>query len=418
MAVGKSTGSTFAPRVVAAAGPRETERSRAISKLAAFLQETDRPPALQEKLRLAKASFACNSSAESALAEIDGHGRDGLSRDDRASRSLASYISEVATQLKGPVSKSVSARLISIYSRFLEEATGMMSADYADRPYQENLELFGRIEPLLTACCRRCGMPSAEDNVDGVVRAALAAAEREGARNTPARPDGADIIPISGRGAKQLKEEADIKMSMDEAGTAGMFPDLRKEPGFDSATADFQDKVEFFESAARLTWKPSTPEMAADHKAEMERFRQMKDSLLTPQVLDYLRLLGDDSQKWTIGSDISRRHNIHCAFLFLFSSVEKCYSNAEAKKVIGLYALLGSLRKWVADTVSAPDFFDRDIRDLTSDYMDVAEPQLVAFERLCGGIGLASFVDGVSGEHNNAFAFYSAVNETVPEAKK
>jgi hypothetical protein len=271
------------------------------------------------------------------------------------------------------------------------------------------------MEPFLTACCRMCGVPSAEDNIDGAIAAGMAAmAERPG---TPARRGGGDVVPLADYRGKPFKSEDDKKNAMQEAGTAGVYKELQDMPGFESYSEDFQEKVELFERTARLAWKSAPQAMAAEQEAEMKRFSETKMALLRPQVVSYLPILADEKQTWERGTEMSRRHDLYCTYLFLTGMVEKFYSSAKEKNIAGIYALLSSARKWVTGTISAPDFFSRTTREVFSEYMDVAEPRFMALSRLCG-VPLPPFVDGISAEHHNAFAIYNEVNRSLPGYKE
>ena len=412
MAAGRKPTFTFVPKIVRENQPQDPQRIRAFMTINHYLRGQDRPLSEETARSLRKGMDDFNARL-SALADkaIRKRRGDGLTGDEKASEALLIYLSNTTSALRDNVLLSGSARMAMLYARCVRDAAAMLSDDYFERPFSQNRRGFLRIEPFLTSCCRLCNKPSAENNIEGILAAGLAQGERRAAGRT-GNPGEGGVIPLADHRGKPFKSEADKKGAMDESGTAGVYRQLREMPGFDSYSADFQEKVALFEKVAKLAWRPAPAAMQEEHRAAMEEFRRTRLSLLRPQVEVYLHIIVDPEQTWDLGTEKSRRHDLYCTYLFITGMIEKFHSAADEKKITGIYALLSSARKWVTETISAPEFFKKRTRDVFVEYADVAEPQFVALSKLTG-IPLPPFIDGIDAESRNAFAFYEKVNRSL-----
>jgi len=146
----------------------------------------------------------------------------------------------------------------------------------------------------------------------------------------------ADVISLAANRGKPFKDEEQIRKAMDEAGSYGIYKELRELPGFDSYARDFQDKVEAFLSVGKMVWESDIESGPDNERKSLTEFMKLKE-LLMEEMVDYIPLLASINEKWKVGSEISMRHSKNCMFLALLDLVDRESKVAQKKNIIGLY---------------------------------------------------------------------------------
>lgn len=415
MAVRKRLDFAFVPRVVR--NDENDQRAKRLDYLAKFMACEDSPISLTDLRQFSETATRYVERTKKLVSKLKKIKQDqGLSSEERKAAKLLRYINEMVGMLKVPVFSSGSLNLLSLYQTGVRDVTEVFSEDYFNRSFQQTLNQFLEIEPNFTTICSRCEIVSAGDNVEGILRGI-----RSQSIVRIEESKQGDMAHFCDFYGKPFKSAEDIRKGMDEAGTAGVYEDVRKEEGFASYAADFQEKIEMWERIAKFAWKPAPPESKEEHEGEMKEFRKLND-LLKYEMMFLLK--EEPSASKRTEADLKRqniRHVRHCVFLYLLDLNERFSQSAIEKNIIGLYALSTSVRLFTKnilfeDFKKREGFFEKSIGDLTSEYMN-AEPAFIAMARLCD-IKINTLLEGAEDFHEQAKQLVHEVNRSLPGYKE
>ena len=402
----------FVPRIVGEQAAPKPSRQKKLDELSRFIQGQDRLIEAKDKDKLLNHAATYNkqlATISKALKEKKG----SLTEDEQKSVVLLRYVTDLIKAMKNPVEEAQSGNLYKIYEACVKAVIIFTRGDYFGRLFSQNEEKFLEIEPLLTICSSICNVSSAGDNVQGILIASFAAQKRSEKSVFPSREN--DVIPIAEHWGKPFKDSESIRKAMEEAGSAGIYQELRAEPGFGAYSDEFQEKVAVFEKLIDLGSTKATRKQKKNAKIALKEFRANIIHLKV-EAMDYIQLFARPLEPWKAGSEKSERHNMNCTYLYLMDIVERCHEAAEKQDKSGLYGVLASIRQWVTNTLTT-QFFKRNMMDLMIEYNDVLEPQLVAFGNKAG-VDFPTFVKGVDSQHYKAFEVYETANNMIPAFSK